>query len=199
MDKKIQKMCYTIGHSNHSIDNFLKLLNKWEIEYIIDIRSVPYSKHTKQFNKEELVKQIRKSGVQYRYLGNLVGGGILRFHNSSDNTPKLKELRSSKKFKNGIGILNTYILKDKKIALMCSEKDPFTCHRFFLVSYCLQKKNVKINHILFNGDIISNKALENKLKNTFLKKTVLNFNLKEINLEDLYEQHYLEIFKKYST
>lgn len=197
--EKNQEMCFTIGHSNHSIENFLEMLKKWKIEYLIDIRSIPYSKHTKQFNKEELIKQILKNGLQYRYLGNMVGGGIIRFHNSSKNIPKLKELRTREKFKSGIRILHTFILKKKKIALMCSEKDPFTCHRFFLVSYCLQKKDVKINHILYNGDIISNKALENKLKDSVSQKTVSNFNHKEINLEDLYEQHYLDIFKKYST
>ncbi|MHA1292798.1 MAG: hypothetical protein ACTSQJ_09050 [Promethearchaeota archaeon] len=38
-----EQVCFTIGHSNHQIDNFLQLLKKWNVEYIIDIRSVPYS------------------------------------------------------------------------------------------------------------------------------------------------------------
>jgi len=198
MEKTNQKICFTIGHSNHSIENFLKILKKWKIEYIIDIRSKPYSKYAKQFNKEELKEQLLKNGFQYRYLGNKVGGGKIRFHDSSQNAPKLKEYRNSKEFKDGIRILDTFTLKKKKIALMCSEKDPFICHRFFLVSYCLQKKDVKINHILYNGDIIDNKTLENKLKDSISQKTLIDYNQKEINLEDLYEQHYLDIFKKLS-
>jgi len=198
MEKKFQKMCFTIGHSNHSIENFVKILKKWKIECLIDIRSIPYSKHAKQFNKEELIKQVLKNGLQYRYLGNKVGGGIIRFHNSSQNTPKLKELLRNEKFISGIKIIHTFILKNKKVALMCSEKDPFTCHRFFLVSNSLQKKKVKINHILYNGDVIKNKVLENKLKDSNSQKSIVDFNQKEVNIEDLYEQHYLHIYKKFS-
>ncbi len=199
MEKKNQKMCFTIGHSNHSIENFIKILKKWKIEYIIDIRSIPYSKYAKQFNKEELVKQLLKNGLQYRYLGKLVGGGKIRFHNSSQNIPKLKEFRSKEQFKNGIRILETFILKNLKIVLMCSENDPFICHRFFLVSYCLQKKDIKISHILYNGDIIDNKVLENKFKDSIAQKNILNFNQKKFNMKELYEQHYLQIFKKFSV
>ena len=198
IEKKPGKMCFTIGHSNHSIENFLKLLNKWKIEYLIDIRSVPYSKYAKQFNKEELKEQLLKNGFQYRYLGNKIGGGIIRFHGSSQNIPKLKEYRRSKEFEDGIKILYTFILKKKKIALMCSEKDPFTCHRFFLVSYCLHEKDIKVNHILYNGETIDNKTLENKLRDSISQKTILDFNIEQNKLEDLYEQHYLNIYKKFS-
>ena len=147
MEKINRKICFTIGHSNHSIDNFLKILKKWKIEYLIDIRSKPYSKYVKQFNKEELKEHLLRNRFQYRYLGNKVGGGNIRFHDSSQTVPKLKEYRNSEEFKDGIRILDTFILKKKKIVLMCSEKDQFNCNRFFLVSYCLKKKNVKFNKI----------------------------------------------------
>ena len=101
-------------------------------------------------------------------------------------------------FKEGIRILNTFILKKRKIALMCSENDPFICHRFFLVSYCLQKKEVQLNHILYNGDIIDNETLEKKLKDSILQKTLIGYNQTETKLEDLYEQHYLQIYKKFT-
>ncbi|MHA1436762.1 MAG: hypothetical protein ACTSPD_04235, partial [Promethearchaeota archaeon] len=69
---------------------------------------------------------------------------------------------------------------------------------FFLVSYCLQKKDVKINHILNDGSIIANDALEKKLRNYISQKTLLDYEKKDENIEDLYEQHYLEILKKFS-
>ena len=198
MEKINRKICFTIGHSNHSIDNFLKILRKWKIEYLIDIRSRPYSKYVKHFNKEELKEHLLRNRFQYRYLGNKVGGGNIRFHDSYQTVPKLKEYRNSEEFKDGIRILDTFILKKKKIVLMCSEKDPFNCHRFFLVSYCLEKKNVKVNHILYDGNIIDNKTIENKLKDSITQKTLFDFKQKEMELDDLYEQHYLQIYKKFS-
>jgi len=169
-----------------------------KIKYLIDIRSIPYSKYVKQFNKEILIEQLQENGFEYRYFGNMVGGGNIRFHNSSQNIPKLKEFRNAEKFKKGITILHNFILQKKKIALMCSEKDPFTCHRFFLVSYSLQNKGVTVNHILYNGEIIKNQALEKRLKEEFSQKTLLVTDQKEKNLEDQYEEHYLNIFKKFS-
>ena len=197
MEKK-QKLCFTIGHSDHSIETFLKLLKKRKIGYLIDIRSKPYSKYAKQFNKEELEKQIRDNGLQYRYLGNMIGGGNIRFQNSNQNIPLLREFEDNEKFQNGIKILYNFILKQKKIVLMCSEKDPFICHRFFLVSYFLQKKDIEIFHILYDGEIIKNKALENKLNDYVYQKNLLNFEHKDTTIDELYEQHFFHIYKKFS-
>ena len=51
---------YTVGHSNQSIDDFLYLIKETRINCILDIRSVPYSKHTPQFNKENIQKYVDK-------------------------------------------------------------------------------------------------------------------------------------------
>ena len=199
MERNDDKVCYTIGHSNHQIENFIKLLKKWEVEYVIDIRSVPYSKHTKQFNKEALGKILVEIGFQYRYLGAIIGGGMIRFHNSSQIIPSFKEIILDEKFQRGIDILKKFVLKKgKKIALMCSERDPFICHRFFLVSYCLQKKDVKINHILSNGSLIENKTLEKKLRDSFSQTTLKDFKKNNASIKALYENHYLQIIKKFN-
>ena len=195
--EKNEQICFTIGHSDHTIENFIKLLKIWEIGYLIDIRSTPYSQYTKQFNKEELTKKIIESELQYRYLGNMIGGGLIRFQNSSQNTPMFKEFQESEKFQNGISILHNFILKNKRIVIMCSEKDPFVCHRFFLVSYFLQKKGVKVSHILYDGDIIKNIDLEKKIKASKTQKSLFDFQ-KNWSMEELYEQHCQYIIKKYS-
>ena len=45
---------YTIGHSNYSIERFVNMLRKYEIDVVVDIRGTPYSKYNTQYNKEAL-------------------------------------------------------------------------------------------------------------------------------------------------
>jgi len=70
MGKKI----YTIGHSNHSIEFFLKLLSKFNIEILVDIRFHPYSRYVPHFNRENLAPVLENSGIEYVYMGDRLGG-----------------------------------------------------------------------------------------------------------------------------
>ena len=73
---------------------------------------------------------------------------------------KIRELDS---FNQGINSVINHLEQKHRVALMCSEKDPFNCHRFVLVSYSLVKKGILMKHILDNGDIVLNSSLEDML------------------------------------
>ncbi|MBC8393598.1 MAG: DUF488 domain-containing protein, partial [Deltaproteobacteria bacterium] len=64
---------YTIGHSNHEIETFLELLKQHDITAVCDVRSAPYSKYVPQFNYDTVLRQLKKAGVQYVYLGKELG------------------------------------------------------------------------------------------------------------------------------
>src|SRR5437868_6071407 len=65
---------YTVGHSNHSLEEFLNLLDKHRIEVLVDTRSHPYSKYVAHFNREDLQSALRQSGLRYLFLGGELGG-----------------------------------------------------------------------------------------------------------------------------
>ncbi|MCX8069328.1 MAG: DUF488 domain-containing protein, partial [Thermodesulfovibrionales bacterium] len=65
---------YTIGHSNITIEDFIKLLCSANIEVLVDVRSAPYSKYASQFNKENLIKLFQSTNIKYVYMGDLIGG-----------------------------------------------------------------------------------------------------------------------------
>ena len=67
-------MIYTIGHSTHSIENFIKLLKSRGITAIADVRSAPYSRFQPQFNRELLTKSLKDSGIEYVFVGDSIGG-----------------------------------------------------------------------------------------------------------------------------
>jgi len=156
--------CYTIGHSNHTIEDFIQLLEMHNIDLIVDVRSSPYSKYVPDFNRDELEIKLNKHDISYLFMGDKLGG---RYNNPdmlfSDGSVDYAKVSQTNEFIDGIQTVIDKINGGKILAIMCSEKNPFDCHRFVLVSHQLEKRNVKVKHILGNGDVILNDALEEKL------------------------------------
>ena len=69
-----EQIVYTIGHSNHSIGDFLALLEQYGIDILIDVRSVPYSGKFPHFNKASIESAVQHLGLGYAYLGGELGG-----------------------------------------------------------------------------------------------------------------------------
>lgn len=156
--------CFTIGHSIHKIDLFIELLKANKINCIVDVRSYPYSKYNPQYNKEDLKKKLKESGIIYLYFG--IEFGARRNDPSllfPDGKVNFEKVISSDIFNKGIKRVSNGISKGYHIALMCSEKNPFGCHRFVLVSRGLVANGIDVNHILDNNTIVSNSELEKQL------------------------------------
>jgi uncharacterized protein (DUF488 family) len=64
---------FTIGHSTRSIDEFIILLKVHSITQLVDIRTIPKSRHNPQFGNVELEKSLKKAGITYVYLKELGG------------------------------------------------------------------------------------------------------------------------------
>lgn len=126
---------YTIGHSNHSLQEFIEILQSHEIAQIIDIRTMPHSRHVPWFNKETLKKELNKSKIAYHHLGAL-GGLRHTSKNSINNAWKNKSFRGyadymqTREFFEGLKKLNALMKKkSNKTAIMCAEALPWRCHR----------------------------------------------------------------------
>ena len=65
---------YTIGHSHHSLDQFIRLLEENGIMTLVDVRSAPYSRYNPHFNKEQLEAALRERDIQYAYAGKFPAG-----------------------------------------------------------------------------------------------------------------------------
>lgn len=162
------KTCYTIGHSNYPIEKFLELLKKYNINVVVDARSAPYSKYAPQFNKKNINPELKKSGIDYIFMGDLIGAKINDPQYLKDGKVDLEKLRSKSSFKAGINRILQGIEKNFIIAVMCSEKDPLKCHRFHSISKELMLAGLSVLHILEDGEVKSQQELEMKdnLKST---------------------------------
>lgn len=156
--------CFTIGHSVNDIEYFINLLKKNKINCIVDVRSTPYSKIASQYNKEILKEILKKNKITYLHFGKEFGARRKDpFLLDENGIVDFESVRKSDIFKIGVERIKEGIKKKFKIALMCSEKEPFDCHRFALVSRGLEDNGINIHHILSDGSTISNNILEKKL------------------------------------
>ncbi len=152
---------YTVGHSTHTIDQFVALLRMHGITAVCDVRSQPYSKFNPQFNKENLRDELKKSRIVYVFLGKELGprsddpacylNGKVQYH----------RLAETELFRHGLQRIKEG-MKSYRIALMCSEKDPIMCHRMILVSRYL-RSDAEIFHILEDGTLENNRDSEKRL------------------------------------
>lgn len=147
-------MLYTIGHSNRSIDSFLSLLHRYDINYIADIRTSPYSAYNPEFNRPELKQALNKQGFKYVYMGDTLGGrpadpACYNLLGKVDYSL----VRRQPFFRQGIDRLLTAWEKDVQLALLCSEAKPQNCHRSRLVGKTLEEMGVYLRHIDENGFI----------------------------------------------
>jgi uncharacterized protein (DUF488 family) len=117
----MKKIVYSIGHSNLSVEEFLKVLSKYKIKMLLDVRSVPISSYVPHFNREELEKSLKNSGILYTYCGEIGGRQGMEF----------REYTKTSKYNESIKKVERLITRGTS-AIMCSEKDFTQCHRRFI-------------------------------------------------------------------
>lgn len=171
---------FTIGHSRDTIENFIEHLERYRIDTIVDVRSIPYSRFVSQFNKEQLSVFLKRKNIIYMPMGDNLGA---RYEEKEllfeDGKVDFSKVVTTKRFQEGIGRVETGIKKGYRIALMCSEKNPIECHRFSLVSNYLHKSGHVVNHIV-GKDIFEHKLLENKLLEYYKEHHKISMDISKI-------------------
>jgi Uncharacterized conserved protein len=141
---------YTIGHSNHALEIFIDLLRAHGITAVADVRSHPVSKFNPQFNRYGLRVQLKLAGLAYVFLGRELGARPEDESCYINGKVQYDLLARTPLFQEGL----SRIIKgarSHRIALMCAEKDPLTCHRAILVCRYLAVQGISSQHILENG------------------------------------------------
>lgn len=142
---------YSIGHGNKTFEEFSKEIKSFEIQYLIDVRSKPFSKWNPSFNQETLKNLLAKSGLTYVYMGDTIGGMPSDISCYTDGHIDYAKVSEKDFFKTGLARLLTAAEKEIKVAIMCSETEPEKCHRSKLIGQELLKLGISLNHIVGIG------------------------------------------------
>lgn len=162
---------YTVGHSNHEIGYFHELLLAHNINCIIDVRSVPASTYTPQFNKENLRKYLLAHNIQYLHFGEEFGARRTDDDCIDENGQiDFQKVCQTAKFLKGVERLKKGLAKNFNISLMCSEAEPIECHRFALISRYLEDSGFNVWHILKDKSIKNQKEVEKEMIEEYMYK-----------------------------
>lgn len=140
----------TIGHSDHSLEQFLRLLEMHTVTAVADVRSSPYSRLHPAFNKEPLQEALAAKGIAYVFLGQELG---VRSRDPScyeGGKVQYRKLAQTELFRSGLErVMNG--ARSHRIALLCAEREPLACHRSLLVARELEAIGAAIEHIHPDG------------------------------------------------
>lgn len=130
---RVKMKIYTVGHSTRAIEDFVALLKAFDIEALVDVRTIARSRHNPQYNEAELDASLGANGVSYV---RLTGLGGLRHTTSTSVNKAWKNLSfrgyadymQTPEFLDSLGQL-TSIAARQQTVIMCAETVPWRCHR----------------------------------------------------------------------
>lgn len=156
---------HSIGHGRKSVQEFIEELRSFGIRYLVDVRSMPYSKWSPEFNKPVIEEWLPTYGIKYYWWGDSIGG---RPTETSDYDEEghfdYKRMASRQTFQKGLERLVAANDKQCRVAVMCSESDPSLCHRSKLIGRELYaQEGIDMLHILKPGKAIRETEILEKL------------------------------------
>jgi uncharacterized protein (DUF488 family) len=141
---------FTIGHSTRPIEQFVEILHAHGVQQVIDIRTIPKSRHNPQFNSDALATALRGAGIRYVHLKEL--GGLRHARKDSVNlgwrNASFRGFADYMQAPEFAAALDRAIdlAQSRPSALMCAEAVPWRCHRS-LVSDALLVRGIRVEHI----------------------------------------------------
>ena len=142
---------WIIGHSTRPIDEFIALLKAHTIAELIDVRTVPRSRHNPQFNTDTLAQSLRDSGIRYRHRPAL--GGLRKPKKDSINAgwrnESFRGYADYMQTEEFIRAVEELMAESRlyRTAVMCAEAVPWRCHRS-LISDALVSRGWEVRHIM---------------------------------------------------
>ncbi|HEX4166126.1 MAG TPA: DUF488 domain-containing protein [Bryobacteraceae bacterium] len=184
----MQQTVFTIGHSTHEQEHFVKLLSQHGITAVGDVRSKPFSRVNPQFNRNELNNALREHGIKYIFLGKELGARTDDRTCYKDGKVQYDLLARTTLFRNGLARIQDGIEKGFRIALMCAEKEPLECHRTILVSRHLAKAGLQITHIHADGKL--------ETQADALKRLAFMLNLTQGEIFDKTDEAFADVYRR---
>jgi uncharacterized protein (DUF488 family) len=154
---------YTVGYGARELAGFLDLLRAHNIQYLLDVRSTPYSRFKPEFSKGALEEAVRAAGIHYLYLGGQLGGQPEVPSCYVDGKVDYTAVRRLPAFREGIDRLERAYRLGQRVALMCSEGKPELCHRSKLIGQVLEERQIAVLHIDENGILLTQAEVIEKL------------------------------------
>lgn len=138
---------YTIGYGERTIADLVVVLQRYQIEYLVDVRTAPYSRYKPEFSKAALTAALRQHGFKYVFMGYQLGGRPEDPACYTDGKVDYDKVQTTTAYQQGIERLRSAFAQQQRIVLLCSEGKPEECHRSKLIGATLDKLGIPLIHI----------------------------------------------------
>lgn len=153
---------YSIGHSQHDLQSFTALLEPFQVDTLVDVRSNPFSRFAPDFGRPNLEQHLPRQGFQYVFLGHELGGRPNDpAYYDEDGHVLYYVLARNMAFLHGITLLAEKV-DQHVISIMCSEGKPHDCHRHLLIEPLLVDRGIAMKHIRPGGGLFKSHELESQ-------------------------------------
>jgi uncharacterized protein (DUF488 family) len=154
---------FSIGHSNHDLAEFLRLLRRARVTAVADVRSHPFSRRLPQFNRPDLERALPAQRMSYLFLGDRLGG---RPEDDAlydaDGRVDYEKVRATDGFRAGLDRL-LEAARRSAVAMLYSEADPLDCHRGLMIAPALLEHGVAALHLRRDGTVETMAEMEERL------------------------------------
>jgi uncharacterized protein (DUF488 family) len=148
---EMENFVLTIGHSTRPVQEFIALLQENGVSRIIDVRTIPRSRHNPQFNRDTFPETLAQAGIRYTHMPGL--GGLRHARADSPNRGwrngsfrGFADYMQTDEFAHNIEQLMEFSSRER-VAIMCAEAVPWRCHRS-LIADALLARGVRVVHIV---------------------------------------------------
>ena len=146
---------YTIGYGNRSLDSFIAALHQYQIAYLIDVRTAPYSRYKPEYSKEALAAALQAQGIRYLFLGDKLGGRPPDPACYTGGKVDYEKVKDQPFYQAGLARVQQAFTQQVRVVLMCSEGKPSQCHRAKLIGASLTSLGIPVLHIDEQDALIS--------------------------------------------
>ena len=134
------------------MEQLIAILQKYEIAYLVDVRSAPYSRYKPEFSKDALAGELQRHRITYVFMGDTLGGRPEDKDCYVNGKVAYEKVENTAGYRHGIQRILTAFSQQRRVALMCSEGKPEHCHRSKLIGVTLEGKDVPVIHIDENDE-----------------------------------------------
>lgn len=151
---------YTIGYGARDIEAFIATLKAHDIEFLVDVRSKPYSRYKPDFSRQQLEAHLQTHGIRYVFMGDTLGGRPTDPScYDADGRVDYAAVARQPFYHEGIARLQKASSQGLAITIMCSEGKPENCHRSHLIARTLTDMSIEVTHIDETDRAISQEAV----------------------------------------
>lgn len=150
---------FTIGYGAREMDAFVEVLQSHEIQYLIDVRTSPYSRYKPEFSMAALQTHLEARGIAYLFMGDTLGGQPDYASCYTDGKVDYEKVAQQPFYRSGIERLQKASSQGQRVVLMCSEGKPENCHRGKLIGKTLTAEGIEVLHIDERDELITQQHL----------------------------------------